>query len=75
MASAEKILFDLLPDYYDQLLPFYVGDQHIKEFCENHCLENKDLINLKIAVAGAGVMIEVANIVMGAKKQEKGKLQ
>merc|ERR1712013_451412 len=72
MASAEKILFDLLPDYYDQLLPFYSGDQHIKEFCENRCLENKDLINLKIAVASVGAIIEVANIVMGAKEQEKG---
>ena len=75
MAAAEKILFDLLPDYYDQLLPFNVGDQHIKNFCENSCLENKDLINLKMAVVGVGAMIEVANLVMGAQNQEKGKLQ
>ena len=74
MASAEKILFNLIPDYDDQLLPFYVEDEHIKEFCENRCFENSDLINLKIAVAGFGAIIEVANLVMGAQEQCRGKL-
>merc|ERR1719320_1568367 len=54
------------------VLPFYVEDEHIKEFCENRCFENKDLINLKIAVAGFGAIIEVANLVMGAQGQCKG---
>jgi len=73
MSSAEKILFDMLPDYdYDQLLPFSFGDQFVKDFCENCHLMNCDLINLRIAVAGLGAMIEVANLVVGAKDQSKG---
>ena len=72
MPSAEKILFDMLPDYHDQLLPFSFGDQFVKNFCENCDLMNCDLVNLRIAVAGLGAMIEVANLVMGAKDQSKG---
>ena len=74
MASAEKILSSLMPDYYDQLLPFFVNDQHVKEICEYKRFENSDLTNLKIAVVGSGAIIEVANLVMGAMDQNKGKL-
>jgi len=72
MTSAKKILSDLIPDYYDQLLPFYVNGQHVKEYCKLKSFENSDLTNLKIAVAGYGAIIEVANLVMGAKDQRKG---
>ena len=74
MTSAKKILSDLIPDYYDQLLPFYVNGRHVKEYCEIKSFENSDLTNLKIAVASFGAIIEVANLVMGAKDQHKGKL-
>ena len=74
MASAEKILSDLMLDYYDQLLPFFVNEQHVKEICEYKRFENSDLTNLKIAVASFGALIEVANLVMGAKDQRKGRL-
>ena len=74
MASAEKILSDLLPDRYEHLLPFYVKDERVKEICEHYGFENTDLTNLKIAVAGSGALLEVANLVMGAMEQRKGKL-
>jgi len=72
MASAEKILSDLLPDRYEHLLPFYVKDERVKEICEHYGFENTDLTNLKIAVAGSGALLEVANLVMGAMDQRKG---
>jgi len=76
MHTAEKILSDLIPDdYYDQLLPFSVKDQHVKKVCEYYQFENSDLTNLKIAVAGSGAIIEVANLVMGAMDQRKGNMQ
>ena len=67
MASAEKILFDLDPQYDDQLLPFCVSERRVKEVCDYRRFENSDLMNLKIAVAGFGALIEVANLVMGAR--------
>ena len=72
MASAEKILFDLDPQYDDQLLPFCVSERRVKEVCDYRRFENSDLMNLKIAVAGFGALIEVANLVMGAQDQRKG---
>jgi len=72
MASAEKILFDLDPQYDDQLLPFCVSEKRVKEVCDYRRFENSDLMNLKIAVAGFGALIEVANLVMGARDQRKG---
>ena len=75
MASAEKILFDLIPDSDDQLLPFSFGDQLIEKYCTNHDLKMSDLSELRIGVASLGAIIEVANLVMGAKDQRKGKLR
>ena len=73
MASAEKIVFDLIPDFDDQLLPASFGDQLIETFCTNHDLKTSDLSDLRIAVTSLGAMIEVANLVMGAQEQGKGK--
>jgi len=73
MHTAEKILSELIPDdYYDRLLPFSVKDQRVKKVCEYYQFESSDLTNLKIAVAGSGAIIEVANLVMGALDQRKG---
>ena len=74
MDSAKKILKDLIPDQNYSLLPDNVDAQRVKEYCEHKRFENSDLTNLKIAVAGAEAIIEVANHVMGAMDQRKGKL-
>jgi len=72
MASAKKILKDLIPDKKYSLLPDNVDAQRLKEYCEQKRFENSDLTNLKIAVAGFGAILEVANLVMGAKDQHQG---
>ena len=74
MASAKKILKDLIPDQNYSFLPDNVDAQRVKEYCELKRFENSDLTNLKIAVAGFGAILEVANLVMGAKDQHQGKL-
>ena len=71
MAAAEKMLLALLPDY--SLLEINFGDQYIMDCFEDLDLRHSDLPDLKIAVAGLGAILEVANLVMGCKNQNNGK--
>jgi len=65
MAAAEKMLLALLPDYCLSEINF--RDQYIKDCFEDLDLKHSDLPDVKIAVAGLGAILEVANLVMGVK--------
>ena len=65
MAAAEKMLLALLADF--SLSEINFRDQYIKDCVEDLDLKNSDLPDLKIAVAGLGAILEVANLVIGRK--------
>ena len=72
MAAAEKMLLRLIPHY--SLLRINLCDEFLKERCEDLDLKHSDLLELRIAVAGLGAILEVVNLVMGEKEHSNGKL-